>query len=844
MKAGASPRKLLWPAFVGVILIAFFFRFYRLADHPLGIFFDPAINGLDAIRLMQRGGHVLFFPTNGGRESLFIYLLIPFIRLFDTTPLAMRALTATLSLLTVALLFAFLRAMRCLDFGGSKKIDTLLKAHNLWFSTLAALSLATMYWHIAISRLGQRPILVPFLAVPLFWFFLRGWAIGQKRWFLLSGIFMGLEGYTYSAARLLPVILVLALLPEVFLRPGHLKKQAANLLIFGSTALVVYLPMGLYLLIHPAQFTARAGSVMVWNFLNTPAEIIREVGQNSLRVLGFFCCQGSPNPIFGLPGWPGLPPALAPFLLIGFIVALIRWRHLFYRLIALWWLIGIAPSILAIEAPHPLRMIVGVVPTAILVAIGLVFCFYWLGGKVPGARYQLPGKKRYPLRTTIYVLPFLLILIPLPAAFRAYFVDWTQLQSARGAYDYGAIAVRDTIASYNADTAIYLPLARFNDATLLYYLSGPYRREAKLNVPPAAKAVVISPERNEQDKTWVRLQNGLATILPPLTENGRRLIHTALSGDTTPIKTVGGETIARLAPLPAGPAQFLQQPTRRLTAAFGPAQLTGAAFEMEIDPAGDQLPVTLFWQAAEPMRHEYEVILQLVDDARRVWGDGSGRPNDWAYPTSFWRPHVDEIAGHHPLRLNTTTLPPGRYWLAVSLFDPATQQRLPLTQGSSNSPDTVFIGPLKVPLPPPAVRPPAIEPVDFGDVARLSGVSLEPQTLAPGESIEVTLLWQALTTPDLDYTVFIHLLDENDTLAAGHDSQPVSGQYPTSIWTPGETIIDTHTLPLPATLPPGEYRLALGLYHQPTGRRLPVQRAGEAPDPQGRLLLPAILLVE
>jgi len=125
MTAAANPGKtkktLVWLAFVVVMLVAFFFRFYRLTSHPLGIFFDPAINGLDAVRLMQRGGHVLFFPTNGGRESLFMYLLIPFIRLFDTTPFALRALTATISLLTVALLFGFLHSMRCLNFSPAKQ---------------------------------------------------------------------------------------------------------------------------------------------------------------------------------------------------------------------------------------------------------------------------------------------------------------------------------------------------------------------------------------------------------------------------------------------------------------------------------------------------------------------------------------------------------------------------------------------------------------------------------------------------------------------------------------------------------------------------------------------------
>ena len=112
MSALLQPRKnrvAFYLTATAILLLAFFLRFYHLADYPLGLFFDPAINGLDAIRLMERGGPVLFFPTNGGREALFIYPLIPFIWLFETTPFAIRLLTASLSLLTVAFLFAFLR---------------------------------------------------------------------------------------------------------------------------------------------------------------------------------------------------------------------------------------------------------------------------------------------------------------------------------------------------------------------------------------------------------------------------------------------------------------------------------------------------------------------------------------------------------------------------------------------------------------------------------------------------------------------------------------------------------------------------------------------------------------
>jgi hypothetical protein len=837
-------------AFIVVIVIAFFFRFYRLADHPLGIFFDPAINGLDAIRLMQRGGHVLFFPTNGGRESLFMYLLIPFIWLFNTTPFALRALTATISLLTVALLFGFLKSVSGLDFGRGRAVNRFtnpnlsLQTNTLWFAALGSLILATSYWHISISRLGQRPIMVPMLAIPLFWFFLKGWATGQKRWFVLAGIFMGLEGYTYSAARLLPIILVLAVIPEFFppftrSQGTRIKHQMINLLIFVLLALIVYLPMAWYLLTHPAQFSARAFSVMVWNFLDTPADIIIEIGRNILRVLGFFCCIGSPNTIFGLPGYPGLPLVLTPFLLIGLIVAGKHWRYLFFRLVALWWLVGVIPSVIAIEAPHPLRMIVAIVPTAILVALGLIYFSNWLQKRII---------HHASLAHHIFFwFPLVIILATIPGTFRAYFIDWTKLQSTQGAYDYGAVAIRDAIFDHIGDAPIYLPLARLNDSTLLFYLSGSFERQAVLEMSPVDKALVISPERNEQDTAWVRLDDQTATVLPPLTVAGQQLIQMAFTGDSMlPISTVTGETVAHLAALSTDPAHFLQQPAHPLTASFGPARLTGVNYPATIDPSSDKIPVTLFWQATSRMTDEYEVILHLVNDERQVWGNGSGRPTDWVYPTSFWRPNVDTVAAQHQITIEAGPLTPGRYWLALSLFDPATRQRLPLTAGESDSPNTFFAGPLKAPLPPsPEGEVTPLEAqVSFGNVIQLTGLETGQFTIAAGEPVNLILQWQALSRPNRDYTVFLHLLDENDNIVAGHDAQPLAGRYPTSIWTPGERIRDPHTLPTVDSLPPGQYNLALGLYHQPTGERLPLSSANHHSDAAARWILPQPVIIK
>jgi hypothetical protein len=277
-----------------------------------------------------------------------------------------------------------------------------------------------------------------------------------------------------------------------------------------------------------------------------------------------------------------------------------------------------------------------------------------------------------------------------------------------------------------------------------------------------------------------------------------------------------------------------------LTATFGPIQLTGLAYASEIDPEITTLPVTLYWQALSPISEEYEVIVQVVDDLHQSWGDGSGRPTDWVYPTSFWRPQLDHIASQHPISLERR-LTPGRYWLAIALFDPATQTRLPLREAAAENPDTLFVGPFKVPLPPINLAEADLTPtqIAFGEVAQLSGFHLA----YIDEVLGLNLLWTPLTTPDRDYTIFVHVLDETDQLVTGNDTQPRSGQYPTTIWTPGEHILDRHTLSLPPDLPAGQYRVALGVYYQPTGERLPLVLADGRQDSTGRFILPQPLLL-
>ena len=75
-----------------------------------------------------------------------------------------------------------------------------------------------------------------------------------------------------------------------------------------------------------------------------------------------------------------------------------------------------------------------------------------------------------------------------------------------------------------------------------------------------------------------------------------------------------------------------------------------------------------------------------------------------------------------------------------------------------------------------------------------------------------------------DYSVFVHLVDEDGLIIAQHDTMPGGGLYPTSQWTPGETRMEEYSVRLPATAyTPNRAHWLVGLYDASSGERLPAR---------------------
>ncbi len=117
-------------------------------------------------------------------------------------------------------------------------------------------------------------------------------------------------------------------------------------------------------------------------------------------------------------------------------------------------------------------------------------------------------------------------------------------------------------------------------------------------------------------------------------------------------------------------------------------------------------------------------------------------------------------------------------------------------------------------LPPPVALPRAAR---FGDTLALLGA--DAGRVAAG-AWTMQLVWQVRQPPPADLMLFAHLIAPDGT-RVGQADLPLEPRD----WAPGMIARTEFAVPLPATLPPGSYRLYLGVYRLGDGQRLPLHTA-------------------
>lgn len=220
---------------------------------------------------------------------------------------------------------------------------------------------------------------------------------------------------------------------------------------------------------------------------------------------------------------------------------------------------------------------------------------------------------------------------------------------------------------------------------------------------------------------------------------------------------------------------------------------------------GGLLQVDTRWGSGDAGGRDYDVCLSLGDASGEIGQTRCG-PLSATWPTSQW--NEDEIVrGFHTLLVDPF-LQPGPYTVSVSLMDSDTG----VVTGHPASIGSIQVDPLRPTHPLEAL---------WGDVILLHGYDLNQSE----ESLELTLYWQARHKMNTSYKIFVHLIDpDSGAIVTQDDAVPRRWTYATTEWQRDEVVRDVISLSLDG-VPPGRYRLWLGLYDQATGERLAVYAA-------------------
>ena len=353
-------------ALLAAMALAAFLRLYRIGEVPLEMGCDLPHN-YDNIRQILSGELPVFFPSHPGREGLFFYLAAPLAAVMGLSHTTIKVAAVLIGVLTVPLVYLLGRELCDREVG-----------------LVAACLLAVSHWHVILTRVGYRAAVLPPVLALLWLSLARATRTGGRTSYALAGLFLGSAFYTYNAAMVLPLLVVLLLLDEA-LAGGRrrLASHGPGLALLAVTAAWVLIPLARYAYDEPLQYTYRVATRLTDLEQPLPGDLLGTLGRNVGRALAMFTYEG--DAVFttnvAFLRQLGFVPAVGFVLGIG--CCLWRWRDGGLALLSG---LGVMllPSILALAFPHEVPSAVrsiGALPAAMLLAaLGLVQARRALGG--------------------------------------------------------------------------------------------------------------------------------------------------------------------------------------------------------------------------------------------------------------------------------------------------------------------------------------------------------------------------------------------------------------------------------------------------------------------------------
>jgi len=672
-----------WALLVLILIFAAGLRLWRLDSIPPGFTHDEAGHGHDAVAILN-GARPIYQTVGYGREPLYDYLVAGLMALFGPTGGVLRFSPVPLGLLTLLATYLWVR-----------------EAFDRPTALAATALQAASFWSLAVSRQALRSGLLPVLfafALYFYWravyggksvarqddgFGARGWLCALRRPYgvTLCALFIGATLWTYLPARVTWVVFPGFLVYLAIAHRATLRRAWLPTLLAVLIGLLLAAPLFAHLLAYPEAEQRLA-------MLDEPLQALTSGDVSVVLDRAWSCVTGFFIPgagdrflAYNVPGRPTFDLLTGVLFLVGVGLCLIRWRRPACAFALLWFVVGIAPSLITGATASFTRSIAALPVAYLFPALAVVTGVRWAA-----ARWR---------RRAAYVVwvAFIVAVVTIGAiSAHAYFVTWGQSPDVRAAYMHPLVEIADYLDAAPADESVgistYLPHAP-HDPYVFDMLSQRgncssrwFDARQAVVLPPEASAVLIAPAGVPLDPVFADL--------PGLRVRERVVLR---EDDADPYFDVYEWE-------PQVMAAALQEMVQGEPVDLGPVRFVGYELRTPTVVPGGTVELVTLWQVIdpEPLRpqnlsnaeEDWVLFTHALDGA----GNVVGQEDRLDAPAWDWQAG-DVIAQIHRFKLQPD-LGAGPVALEVGIYRRSDWMRLPVLVDGDVVGDSVLLQSLEV----------------------------------------------------------------------------------------------------------------------------------------------------
>jgi hypothetical protein len=253
-------------------------------------------------------------------------------------------------------------------------------------AAIASLTLALSFWSLMYSRTAIRHIsLPPFILATIYALWRQMEAAESTLWgWALVGLLSGVTLYTYTASRLLPVLLVVFAGYLALSHPRRLRNHWRGFAVAVTVIALTATPLGVAIAQGRTERAIQGiGADARLTELARPVRALqngdlRPLLASTVKTLGMFHARGDPEWLYNIPERPVFDLLGGALLWSGVALCLYRWRQPRYFLLLPWLGLGLSPAFISTPAGSLSHTILAQPVAYILPALALVEFCRWL----------------------------------------------------------------------------------------------------------------------------------------------------------------------------------------------------------------------------------------------------------------------------------------------------------------------------------------------------------------------------------------------------------------------------------------------------------------------------------